>query len=159
MRSLILLLIGAFGGMVATIMVQTLDGDGPTPPPEASGGGNARIVFDQDALIRLLRGDLEDHLEGSTVEIKIEDRGIIVIKIRQAEAGSGAEGDLELDPDLRDGHFVINVLSETGDLPDGLVPDLEKALLARLDALAGRSEYRVTAINTVLNRLEIEIEI
>lgn len=159
MRPFLILLIGALGGMVATIMVQTLDGDGAKPPPDASGGGNARIIFDRDALIRLLRGDLEDHLEGSTVELTIEDGGVISIKVRRDSIANAAEGDLRIDPDLRDGHFVLNVLEETGELPDGLVLDMEKALLARLDALAGRSEYRVTAINTVGNRLEIEIEI
>lgn len=159
MRPLVILFLGALGGMVATIMVQTLDGGSAKPPPEASGGGNARIVFDEDALIRLLRGDLQDQLEGSTVELSVEERGVISIRVIQGELPGSAEGELELDPDLRDGHFVINVLDESGELPDGLVPEMEKALSRRLDALAGRATYRVTAITTAGRRLEIEIEI
>ena len=157
MRSLVLLVLGALAGVVATVMLQTLDPDGATPPPEASGGGNARISFDEDALIALLSTDLGDIVPVGSIKVAIEARGVIKISVRGIPPDP-ISVDLILDPDLTDGRFRLTVIESHGSIPLQLVEHLENALSVRLQTLAGLADYRVTAITTAGRRLEIEIK-
>jgi hypothetical protein len=159
MRSLVILALGALAGAVAVIMLQTLDSDGTSPPPEPSGGGNARMSFDEGALVALLARDLEDQLPPGAISVSVEARGVVVVSIRGIAPPESISGDITLDPDLDEGQLVLSIVDVDGAIPPMLVENLQAALRNRLQTLAGAANYRVTAITTANHRLEIEIKI
>lgn len=159
MRSLVILVLGAVAGVVAVIMFQTLDSDSASPPPATSGGGNTRMSFDQDALVALLATGLGDQVPLGSLKVTVEPRGVMLVSIRGLAPPESISGDITLDPDLQDGQLVLTIVDVDGAIPPMLVENLQAALRVRLQTLAGRDDYRVTAITTAGNRLEIEIEI
>lgn len=162
MRPLLILLLGALAGGIATIMFQTLDPDGGAPPPVApSGGGNARISIDADALKVLVTDILGDEFGNILVDVRVEERGLLFIMMRSADVPAGLDGSLVVNPELDTASGDLVLLQDEneteGIFPDRLAPALEKALRDRLVALAGGHPYRVTAITTAGNRLGIEL--
>lgn len=159
MRSLVILVLGAIAGVVAVIMIQTIDPDGSSPPPATSGGGNARMSFDEDALVALLAADLGEQVPLGSIDVTIEPRGVILVSIRGITPPESIAGDITLDPDLQDGKLVLTIADVQGAIPPKLVENLQQGLRVRLETLAGSEDYRVTAITTATRRLEIEIKI
>ncbi len=159
MRSLVILVLGAMAGVVAVIMLQTLDSDGSSPPTVTSGGGNTRMSFDEDALVALLAADLGEQVPLGSLEVTVEARGVILVSIRGLAPPESISGDITLDTDRQDGQILHTIVDLDRAIPPMLVENLQAALRVRLQTLAGREDYRVTAITTAGNRLEIEIKI
>jgi hypothetical protein len=165
MRSLVLLLLGAGAGIVATVLFFTLDPSFDTDHRDGVGGGNARLSLDESAVASLIERELADvpgFAEIGTVRITVREDGILEVRLGAGAASVVVAGTLFLNPGIVDGQLVVEVVeARLGHLPapDILVAAIQQRLQQRLDALAGGFDYRVTAITTTDRRLTVEIAI
>lgn len=166
MRSLFLLLLGVVCGVVGTVLFTTLDPDfDPERGPGAVAVGNVRLSLDEDALDTLVRDQLRSlstFTESSTVKSNIRSDGLIDFTITVGTLGVGLRTTIVVDPEVVDGRLEMNVVEASlGDfaLPGEVAERIEAPLQARLEALAGNLDYRLTAITTADHRLTLEIEV
>lgn len=166
MRSLFLLAFGVLCGAVGTVLFFTLD-----PTFEGSGNpnvgvGNARLSLDEDALGKIatdqVRG-ISEHTKGSVVRASVREDGLLTFDITLAGPLSvGLKSSITVDPEVTAGQLELNVVDASlGELalPEQVAELIERPLQARLDALAGNLDYRVTSIQTADRRLTLEIEV
>ena len=165
MRSLFMLAFGVVSGVIATVLLFSLDTTFDSDPDDGAAGGNARLVFDEDGLAAIIRDDLPD-LEGfasiTLVDVEVRDEGVIVVELGAGGGGVGITGDIVLDPNIVDGRLEIEVIdTRLGPIgvPTPLAELIEEQLRAALDNLDPSIDYRLVAITTLDNQLTLEVEL
>ncbi len=164
MRSLLLLLLGAGVGIVATLMFITLDPVFERDEHDAAGGGNARLSFDEDGLALMILTELSESIDFgqvTRVEVRILSEGSIEVSTTVAADRIMAQRwKVVLNPDIQDGRLVIRVVgAEQLEVPEQVARLIEAPLQERLDSLAAGLDYRLTSITTTERRLTLEISI
>ena len=166
MRSLFLFGLGILSGVIATVLLFSLDTDFSSDPEDAAVGGNARLVFDEAGLESLIKSQLME-TPGfdivTDVHVVVEEEGVIRVTLRAGgPAGVGLKGDLVGDPNIVDGKLKVDVvqasLGELG-LPDPVANIIERELSKSLDALDPGVDYRLVSITTTNHELGLEVEI
>jgi hypothetical protein len=165
MRSLFMLVFGVVCGVIATVLLFSLDTTFDSDPDGAAAGGNARLVFDEAGLAALIRDDLPD-LEGfasiTLVDVEIREEGVIVVELGAGGGGVGISGDLVLDPNIVNGRLDLEVVdARLGPIgvPTPLADLIEEQLSAALDNLDPEVDYRLVAITTTDRQLTLEVEL
>ena len=165
MRSLFMLMLGGVCGVIATVLLFTLDTTFDSDPDEAAGGGNARLVFDEPGLEALIRSEIEA-LDGfgaiNVVNVEVREEGLMVVELGAGAGGLAITGDLVLTPNIDDGRLRLDVVeARLGSLgvPDPLVRVIEERLTASLDNLDPGVDYTLVAITTTDRELSLEIEL
>ena len=165
MRSLFLLLFGAFCGVLATVLFFSLDTDFEGDPDDSAGGGNARIVFDEPGLEAIIEKELPN-VEGLTdiagVSVTVQEEGTIRVKITYVVPGAGLSGDVIADPNVVDGRLKVDVVhagvGRVG-VPGPIAGIIERELQQSLDALDPDRDYRLVSITTTNHELTLEVEL
>ncbi len=165
MRSLFTLLLGGFCGIIATVLLFSLDTTFESDPDDSSGGGNARLVFDEPGLEALIKKELAA-LEGfgdiSRVTVTVEEEGVLRIEIGVGGPQVGLSGDLIADPNIVDGRLQMDVVQAgVGGLgvPAAIAEVVERKLQQSLDALDPDLDYRLVSITTTNHQLTLEVEL
>ncbi len=165
MRSLFMLLLGGVCGVIATVLLFTLDTSFDSDPDDGAGGGNARLVFDEAGLEALIRSDILEVQELETitlVDVEVREEGVIVVQLGAGTGGVAITGDLVLDPNIDDGRLRLDVVeARLGSLgvPEPLAELIENQRGAALDNLDPAVDYRRGAITTRDRELTLEIEL
>jgi hypothetical protein len=165
MKSLLLLLLGALCGALATVLFFTIDPDFETDERDGAGGGNARLSLDEDALASLITQQLPEvpGFETDTaVQVMIDPAGTINIDLAVGKLGVGLQSSVVINPNVVDGRLKLSIVeAKLGPLvvPEQFAAAIERALQRRLDALAEGFEYRLTSIATTDHRLTLEIKL
>lgn len=165
MRSLFLFGLGGFCGVIAMVLLFSLDTDFSSDPEEVAAGGNARIVFEEAGLEELIKKEIVD-VEGfsqiTDVHVAVEEEGVIRVSLRVGGPAVGLRGDLVADPNIVDGKLKLDVvqasLGELG-LPGPVANLIERELTKSLDALDPGVDYRLVSITTTNHELGLEIEL
>ncbi|MGI8925627.1 MAG: LmeA family phospholipid-binding protein [Tepidiformaceae bacterium] len=164
MRAFFFLLFGAAAGVVATVMLFTLDPDFDGAQSNGVGDGNARLSLDEDALASIMAEEMPEvpgFKNKSTVTVRVQPDGLLKVQAVFGD-GIGLRASFTLDPEVVEGKLKMEVRdADFGELPVpvGLAESMEAPLRARLEALAAGFEYRLTSIQTTGQRLTLEIEI
>jgi hypothetical protein len=147
------------------VLFFSLDTTFEADPDDSAGGGNARLVFDEpglEALIEKEIGGIEGFAEVSTVDVSIEEEGVIRLTLGVGNGQVGISGDLVLDPNVVDGKLDVEVvqagLGGLG-LPEPLAEIIERKLQEQLDALDPEVDYRLVSITTTNRELGLEVEL
>jgi hypothetical protein len=165
MRSLFMLAFGVVCGVIATVLLFSLDTTFDSDPDDRAGGGNARLVFDENGLAAIIRDDLPG-LDGfatiDVVDVEIREEGVIVVELGAGGGGIGITGDIVLDPNIVDSRLELEVvdarLGQIG-VPTPLAELVEEQLRAALDNLDPSIDYRLVAITTRDRQLTLEVEL
>jgi uncharacterized protein YpmS len=163
MRSLFLLSLGGLCGVVATVLITTIDPRFDAAEVDGAGGGNVSLTLDERALAAIVEQHLPEipaFAEQPRVEVRIQRNGIIRVEIGVGEFGVGVRSSIHLNPNIVDGQLQIDVVASTlGQLalPEQVATLVQEPVQARLNALAEGFEYRVTSIRTTDRKLTIEI--
>jgi hypothetical protein len=165
MRSLFLLLLGAFSGAIATVLFFSFDTSFDSDPDTSAGIGNARLVFEEPGLETIIRERLNqiDGLQDvSRVNVAIEEEGVIRVQLGVGKSQVGFTGEVVLDPNVVNGKLDIEVVKAgTGslDLPEPIADILEQELQESLDSVDPGVDYRLVAITTTNHELTLEVEL
>lgn len=165
MRSLFLLMLGFVGGAVATVLFFTLDPTFDAGNPNDVGGGNARLSLDEDALSAIATEQLRASLgfaRDAVVTADVRENNLITFDVVVGARVGGIRTSITFDPEIVDGRLQLQVVeANLGQLavPGEVAAVLAAPLQARLDALAGSLDYRLTSITTAGNRLTLEVEV
>jgi hypothetical protein len=165
MKSLLMLLLGAVCGAVATVVLFTVDPSFEGTDADGAGGGNVTMILTEEALGTLIANELPKlpaFGEEPQVSVTVGSNGILVVDIAIGGLGVGLRGSVSLNPEIVNSRLHLEVVdARLGELavPDELAEALEVPFRERLESLAGGFEYRVTAIRTTDARLTIEIQI
>lgn len=165
MRSLFLLALGFVGGAVATVLFFTLDPTFDAGNPNNAGGGNARLSLDEDALSTIATQQLRASLglaRDAVVTADVRENNLITFEVVAGARVAGIRTSITIDPEIVDGRLQLQVVeANLGELaiPGDVAAVLEAPLQARLDALAGNLDYRLTSITTADDRLTLEVEV
>ena len=165
MRSLFILALGGFCGVIATVLFFSLDTTFESDPDVNSGGGNARLVFDETGLEALIKKEiatLEGFSQISSVKVTVEEQGVLRIEVSVGGPQVGLSGDLIADPNVVDGRLQVDVVSAgVGGLgvPAAIAQLIEAKLQQSLDALDPDLEYRLVSITTTNHQLALELSI
>jgi hypothetical protein len=165
MRSLFMLVLGGICGVIATVLLFTLDTTFDSDPDDGAAGGNARLVFDEPGLEALIRSEIEElDAFGSidVVDVEVREEGVIVVELGAGGGGVGITGDLVFDPNIDDGRLRLDVVDArlgSFGVPDALVRVIEERLAASLDNLDPGVDYTLVAITTRDRELGLEIEL
>ncbi len=160
-----MLLLGGACGVIATVLLFTLDTTFDSDPSDGAGGGNARLVFDEAGLEALIRNEI-GRLDGfdaiTVVDVEVREEGVMVVALGAGAGGVAVTGELVLDPKIDDGRLKLDVVdARLGSLgvPDPLAQLIEDKLAAALDNLDPGVDYRLVAITTRDRELGLEIEL
>jgi hypothetical protein len=165
MKSLLFLLLGGACGVVATVLLFTVDPNFDGTDADGAGGGNVTLILSEEALGTIIERELPklpafgDQVQSSVI---VGSNGILVIDITVGGLGVGLRSSLTVNPEIVDGALKLEVVeARLGELaaPEELANFLEAPIQERIDSAAGGLDYRVTAIRTTDHRLAIEIEI
>lgn len=155
MRPIYLFAIGLLGGVIATVMVQTLDpsrnGD---PPPER---GNVRISFDEQHLVALTLAVWANRVADGKLTVNVERRGTVLFRF--VPLGDTQTVDVRLNPNIVMGKLELAVDGAPTSEANELANNLQVALSERLEQAAGIDELRLTAITTTNRRLGFELDL
>lgn len=164
MRSLFLLLLGGLCGVLATVLIFTIDPSFDAREVEdGAGGGNVTLTLDEQALASIVEQELPElpaFAERPKVEVRVERTGFVRVEIGVGELGVGVRSSILLNPNIVDGALQIDVESASlGQLalPDQVASLVEAPIEARLNSLAEGFEYRLTSIRTTDRKLTLEI--
>ncbi len=158
-------MLGVASGVVGAVLLFTVTGTFDTDGPDDSGGGNARVEIEGDALAKLIEDRVRQLVQADEpveATVTILDSGHVQITVLLGEPGVGDESHLELDPQVVDGTLEFSVI--TAEL-DGLPQEAQTVsfitgpLYSQLDALAGGLPYRLVAITTHNGKLTLDIVI
>ncbi|MEX0783179.1 MAG: hypothetical protein WD557_11050 [Dehalococcoidia bacterium] len=166
MRSLFMLIFGVVCGVIATVLLFSLDTTFDSDPDEGAVGGNARLVFDEAGLAAIIRDGLPE-LEGfatiSLVDVEVrEEGGVIIVELGAGGSGVGITGEVVLDPNIVDGRLQLDVAdAHLGSfaVPEPLAQLIEDQLSAALDNLDPAIDYRLVAITTRDRQVTLEVEL
>jgi hypothetical protein len=165
MKPLLILLLGALCGSLATVLFFTIDPAFETDERDGAGGGNARISLDEDALASLITQQLPQ-VPGfdpdTRVQVTIDASGVIRVDLAVGKLGVGVQSSIVINPNVVDGRLHLSVVeAKLAPLvaPDQLAHAIEAPLQKRLDALANGFAYRLTSIATTDRRLTLEIKL
>ncbi len=164
-RTLMLLVLGGMCGVLVTVLFLTIDPTFEADETNGAGVGNAVLVLDERILAVLIAGEMERSpvLAGAAfVDVSVKTSGIIEIAIVPGGGTPGRPLRLSLDPNILDGQLSVAVLENGLDalIPaEGAAALLQAPIEARLQSMAGASEYRLVSINTTDRRLTLEISI
>lgn len=165
MKALLILMLGALCGSLATVLFFTIDPAFETDERDAAGGGNARISLDEDALATLITQQLPEvpGFEPDTrVQVTIDPAGVFKIDLAVGKLGVGIQSSIVINPNVVDGRLKLSVVeAKLGALvvPEEFAHSIEVPLQQRLDALANGLDYRLTSIATTDRRLTLEIKL
>lgn len=165
MKSLLVLVLGALCGTIATVLFFTVDTNLDATEADGAGGGNVTLVLSEEALSTLIAGELSGlpgFGEKPVVEVTVGANGIVRSDITIGGLGVGFRSSITVNPNIGDRRLRVEVVDAAlGELalPGEVARAIERPLKERLDSLAGGLDYRVTAIRTTDHRLTIEIEI
>jgi hypothetical protein len=160
-----MLALGGVCGVIATVLLFTLDTSFDSDPDDGAGGGNARLVFDEAGLEALIRSDILELPEFAAitlVDVEVREEGVIVIELNAGTGGLATAGDLVLDPNIDDGRLRLDVVeARLGSLgaPEPLAKLIEHQLQAALDNLDPAVDYELVAITTRDSELSLEVEL
>ena len=163
MRTLFLLFLGGVCGIVATVLIATIDPSFDGEEIDGAGGGNVSLTLDERALATMVEQHLPElpaFAERPRVEVRVQRNGIVRVEIGVGEFGVGVRSSIHLNPNIVDGQLQIDVVAATlGQLalPEQVAKLVEEPIQQRLDALAEGLEYRLTSIRTTDRRLTLEI--
>jgi hypothetical protein len=165
MKSLLLLALGGVCGVLITVLFFTIDPTFRANESDGAGGGNVTLVLNERALAILIAEQLPQvpaFGEKPQVEVTVGTAGIIKVEMTLGTLGVGLRSSITLDPNIVDGRLHLDVVeSALGEIaaPEVIAGLIEQPIQARLDALAGGLEYRLTSIRTTDRRLALEIAI
>ncbi len=164
MRSLFLLFLGGLCGVLATVLIFTIDPSFEAGEVEdGAGGGNVTLALDEQALATIVEQELPElpaFAERPKVEVRVERTGFVRVEIGVGELGVGVRSSILLNPNIVDGQLQIDVESASlGQLalPEQVAELVEAPIQARLNSLAEGFEYRLTSIRTTDRKLTLEI--
>ena len=164
MRSLFLLFLGGLCGVLATVLIFTIDPSFDAREVEdGAGGGNVTLSLDEQALATIVEQQLPElpaFAERPKVEVRVERTGFVRVEIGVGELGVGVRSSILLNPNIVDGQLQIDVESASlGQLalPEQVAGLVEAPIEARLNSLAEGFEYRLTSIRTTDRKLTLEI--
>ena len=165
MKSLLFLILGAACGVVATVLLFTVDPNFDGTDADGAGGGNVTLILSEEALGTIVARELPKlpaFGEQPQVSVTVGSNGILKIDIAIGGLGVGLRGSITVNPEIVDGALALEVVeARIGELavPQELADFIEGPIQQRIDAAAGGFDYRVTALRTTDHRLAIEIEI
>lgn len=164
MRSLFLLFLGGLCGVLATVLILTIDPSFESGEVEdGAGGGNVTLSLDEQAIATIVEQELPElpaFAERPKVEVRVERNGFVRVEIGVGDIGVGVRSSILLNPNIVDGQLQIDVESASlGQLalPEQVAEIVEAPIQSRLDSLAEGFEYRLTSIRTTDRRLTLEI--
>lgn len=161
MRTLFLLALGFLSGMIATVLLFTLNDALEGPPSRAPGVGNARIVMDARSLGLMVTASLAEPGAAIPVlaEVEIHSEGTLAIRFAVTPSETGPHGWIVLDPELREGSLDVRVVEADleGPTPQTVAATIESELNARLSSLAGGQDFTLVSIATARSGLTLEI--
>lgn len=164
MRSLFLLFLGGLCGVLATVLIFTIDPSFESGEVEdGAGGGNVTLSLDEQALATIVEQELPElpaFAERPKVEVRVERTGFVRVEIGVGDIGVGVRSSILLNPNIVDGQLQIDVESASlGQLalPEQVAEIVEAPIQSRLNSLAEGFEYRLTSIRTTDRRLTLEI--
>ena len=165
MKSLLLLVLGALCGVLATVLFFTIDPTFDSPDGDGAGGGNVTLSFNEEALASLIAKELSGIAvfgDAPQVQTTVGSNGLIKIDVTVGGLGVGIRGGITVNPNIVDGKLKLDVVAASlGELaiPDDIAALIERPIQDRLDSLASGPNYRLTAIRTTEHRLTLEIQI
>jgi hypothetical protein len=165
MKTLLLLLLGGACGVVATVLLFTVDPDFSDNEADGAGGGNVTLILSEEALGTIVARELPKlpaFGQQPQVAVTVGSNGILVVNIAIGGLGVGLRSSLTVNPEIVDGALKLEVVeAKLGELavPEELAAFIQQPIQQRIDSAAGGLDYRVTALRTTDHRLAIEIEI
>lgn len=165
MRSLFLLALGLAVGATATVLFFTLDPSFQAGTPDHVGGGNARLSLDEDALSAIATQQLRGAFgftRDAVVTADVRENNLLTFAVVIGAGVAGIRTSITVDPEIVDGRLKLQVVeANLGELavPADVAALIEAPLQARLDALAGGLDYRLTSIITADNQLVLEVRV
>ncbi len=150
---------------MATVLLFSLDTTFESDPDDSTGGGNARLVFDEPGLEALIKKELaqiEGFGEISRLTVTVEEEGVLRIEIGVGGPQIGLSGDLIADPNVVDGRLQVDVV-QAGiggpGVPAAIAEVIERKLQEALDALDPELKYRLVSITTTDHQLTLDVEL
>ena len=163
MRTLFTLGLGLVSGITATVLLFTLNDALSGQGTAAPGVGNSRVVMDSRSLGLMATSFMIGDPDGIPIvaEVDIRSEGTLVVSFAVAPKGSGPQGSVVLNPEVREGRLVVTIVDADvlGATPESIAEGVEEELLSRLDSLAGNAEYTLVSIATAGNQLVLEITV
>lgn len=152
MRPLYVFAVGLLGGIIITVMVQTLDPSrGSDGPPER---GHVRVSFDEEHLAAITLAAWANRVEG-LITVDVERRG--TLQYGFVPLGGLVPVNVRLNPNIVAGKLEIVVDGEATPEANELANVLQATLAQRLKEVSGVEAPRLTAISTTGGRLGFEL--
>ncbi len=164
-RTLMLLVLGGMCGVLATVLFFTIDPTFEADETNGAGVGNAVLVLDERMLAVLIAGEMEQSPElagAAFVDVSVKTSGVIEVSIVPGGGTPGRPLRLSLDPNILDGRLQVEVIENGLEVlvaAGGAAGLIQAPIEARLQSMAGDSEYRLVSIKTTDRRLTLEISI